>query len=64
MNRILADKVRTRKELADLPFDEKLAIMEKIRERNAMLAENVLRNQTPPPASGVVVAGGETKSEA
>ncbi|HEX4120487.1 MAG TPA: hypothetical protein VH619_07720 [Verrucomicrobiae bacterium] len=46
MNKILADKLKTRKELADLPFDEKLTIMEKLRERNAMLAENPLRRQS------------------
>jgi hypothetical protein len=48
MKRILADKLKTRKELAGLPFDEKLAIMEKIRQRSALLAENSLRQQNPP----------------
>ena len=52
MNRIVADKLKTRKELADLPFDEKLAIMEKIRQRSALLAENSLRQQKPPTAKG------------
>ena len=48
MDRILADKAKTRRELADLPFDEKLVIMEKLRQRNALLAENPLRRQNPP----------------
>jgi hypothetical protein len=57
MKRILADKARTRKELADLPFDQKLTIMEKMRERSAMLAENPLRKATPPTKTVAVVAG-------
>jgi hypothetical protein len=48
MNRILADKLKTRKELAALPFDEKLTIIEKIRQRSALLAENSLRQDKPP----------------
>ena len=48
MDKILADKVKTRKELADLPFDEKLTLMEKIRERSSLLAENPLRKQKAP----------------
>ena len=55
MDKILADKAKTRKELADLPFDQKLAIMEKIRERSALLAENPLRKQKPPTTA--VVSG-------
>ena len=47
MDFILADKIKTRRELADLPFDEKLTIMEKIRERSALLAENSLRKKNP-----------------
>jgi len=43
MKRILAAKLKMGRELADLPFDQKLDLMEKIRERNQMLAEN------PPP---------------
>lgn len=58
MDKILADKAKTRKELADLPFDEKLTIMEKIRERSALLAENPLRKQSSPTTAVVIVAGG------
>jgi len=43
MAKMLADKLRARKELAGLPFDQKLEIMERIRERSALLAENPLR---------------------
>ena len=63
MDRILADKAKTRKELAALPFDEKLTIMEKIRERSALLAENSLRKQSFPTTPVVVVSGsGEVAS--
>ena len=57
MDKILADKVKTRKKLADLPFDEKLTIMERMRERNALLAENPLRNQQYTVTPSVVVSG-------
>jgi hypothetical protein len=42
MDKILAAKLKMRRELADLPFDQKLDLMEKIRERNEMLAKNPL----------------------
>jgi len=58
MDKILAGKLKTRKELAALPFDKKLDLMEKIRERNALLAENPLRKQKPPTTAVVIVAGG------
>lgn len=62
MNKILADKIKTRKQLAALPFEEKLAIMEKIRQRSTMLAESPLRKQMPPVTTSVVVAGGAVVS--
>ena len=46
MDKILAAKLKMRRELADLPFDQKLDLMEKIRERNRMLAENPLHYRT------------------
>ena len=49
MDKILADKLATRKQLARLPFDEKLAIMEKIRSRSVLLAENSLRKPKSAP---------------
>jgi hypothetical protein len=42
MDKILAAKLKMRRELADLPFDQKLDLMEKMRERQQMLAENPL----------------------
>lgn len=47
--RILAAKLAARRALADLPFDKKLEIMEKMRERNAILAENPLRQKSHEP---------------
>jgi len=46
-DKILAAKRQTRKELARLPFEKKLEIMEKMRERSALLAENALRKRNP-----------------
>ena len=56
MDKILASKLQFRRELADLPFDKKLDLIEKMRARNAMLAENPLRQQTHVPASKPTVA--------
>ena len=57
MDKILADKAKTRKEPASLPFDKKLAMMEKIRRRSALLAENLLRKQKPPAGALASIAG-------
>ena len=57
MDRLLAGKLRTRKELAALPFDQKLEIMERIRERNALLAENPLRTRNQATNPSVVPVG-------
>ena len=59
MDKILAAKARTRKELASLPFDQKLDLMEKMRERNAMLAKNPLRRQPQAAKPAVIVGGSE-----
>jgi phenylacetate-coenzyme A ligase PaaK-like adenylate-forming protein len=45
LKNVLASKLKTRKDLANLPFEKKLEIMEKMRERSALLAKNSLRNQ-------------------
>jgi hypothetical protein len=50
MKKILAAKLQLRRELADLPFDKKLDLMGKMRARNAMLAENPLRQKAHVPA--------------
>jgi hypothetical protein len=58
LNRILEGKIKTRRELADLPFSEKLKLMEQIRERSALLAEYRLRAQSPMTKSTVVASEG------
>jgi hypothetical protein len=52
MDKIMAGKLKTRRALAALPFDQKLDIMEKIRERSAALAENPLRKRRRAKQSG------------
>jgi hypothetical protein len=52
MDKILAGKLKTRRELAALPFDQKLEIMEKMRARSALLAENPLRKPKSASAPG------------
>ena len=47
MNQILAEKLKTRKRLAALPFAEKLTMMEKMRDRERLLAANPLRRRSP-----------------
>ena len=56
MDKILASKLQLRRELADLPFDKKLDLIEKMRARSAMLAENPLRQQTHVPTPEATVA--------
>jgi hypothetical protein len=48
LKKMLDAKLKLRKELAALPFDKKLELMEKMRERNAFLAESPLRRQPAP----------------
>ena len=47
MEKVLAGKRESRKRLAALPFAEKLALVEKMRDRSRLLAANPLRRQTP-----------------
>jgi hypothetical protein len=42
-DRIIADKQAFRKRLASLPFAEKVAILEKLRDRSIMIAQSPLR---------------------
>lgn len=58
MKKILADKLKTRKSLARLPIEKKLAIMERMRDRNLLLATNSLRNP-PSMTTPLVVVSGE-----
>ena len=47
MDKILAGKTKVRKRLADLPFEEKVVILEKLRDRSLLLAQNPLRTRRP-----------------
>ncbi len=49
MRRILEDKRRGRAELADRPFAEKVAMLEKLRARRTLVAASALRRA---PGSG------------
>ncbi len=44
MQQILANKNKARRQMANLPFPEKIAIVEKLRERNRTLAKNRFRS--------------------
>ena len=56
MQQILANKEKARRQMANLPFPEKIAIVEKLRERNRTLAKNRFRSRQNPspskPSSG------------
>ena len=43
MRNILAAKLAARKQLAGLPFEEKLALMEQMRDRSLLISQNQLR---------------------
>lgn len=45
MRQILESKRRFRRQLAERPFSEKLAILEKLRDRNLAIAASTLRAQ-------------------
>lgn len=45
MQTILSDKRESRKELAALPFAQKLALLEKLRDRSLLIASSSLRQQ-------------------
>ena len=45
MDKILAAKARERKRLAALPFSEKVAILEKLRDRTLLIQKSSLHRQ-------------------
>ncbi len=45
MEKILADKRKTRKRLAALPFEQKLTLLEKMRDRSLLIASTSLRTR-------------------
>lgn len=47
MRQILESKRQKRKELAALPFSEKIAIVEKLRDRSLLIASSPLRRRFP-----------------
>ena len=57
MEKILADKLKTRKHLAALSFEKKLVLMEKMRDRSLSLAENSLRSRYNATTPIIVVSG-------
>jgi hypothetical protein len=57
MKKILADKFKTRKRLANLPIEQKLTLMEKMRDRSRLLAANSLRNRLNATTPLIVVSG-------
>lgn len=57
MQQILADKAANRKRLAALPFEQKLSIMEKLRDRAITIAGSQLRMNQPRPLMMVSVDG-------
>jgi hypothetical protein len=47
MDKMLAGKRKAREALAALPFEEKLVLIEKMRDRSLLLAANPLRRAVP-----------------
>ena len=47
MRRILESKRAMRKQLASLPFSEKVVLLEKLRDRSLLIASNPLRSRRP-----------------
>jgi hypothetical protein len=47
MQRILSGKRESRKQLAALPFAQKLILLEKLRDRSLLIASSSLRQQRP-----------------
>ncbi len=47
MDKILTGKRASRKRLAALPFAEKLALVEKMRDRSRLIASSPLRQHSP-----------------
>jgi hypothetical protein len=48
MRKVLESKRQARKELAALPFSEKLLLLEKLRDRSLLLASSPLRRNPRP----------------
>ena len=48
MRKVLESKREARKRLAQLPFAQKLVILEKLRDRSLLIAANPLRRQRQP----------------
>ncbi len=48
MRKVLESKRETRKRLAQLPFAEKLVLLEKLRDRSLLIAASSLRRQHEP----------------
>ena len=47
-DKVLAGKAKSRKKLTDLPFKEKVAILEKLRERILLFAQSRLKAKSGP----------------
>ncbi|MCU0771667.1 MAG: hypothetical protein MUE94_07865 [Verrucomicrobia bacterium] len=45
MRKVLASKRETRKRLVELPFAQKLVLLEKLRDRSLLIASSPLRQQ-------------------
>jgi hypothetical protein len=45
MRKVLVSKRETRKRLAELPFAQKLVLLEKLRDRSLLIASSPLRHQ-------------------
>ena len=57
MDKILAAKKRSRQQLAALPFTEKIRLVEMMRDRSLLIAQNPLRIQSLRTTPVVVVSG-------
>jgi hypothetical protein len=55
--KILLDKLTARKHIAGLPVEQKLTLMEKMRDRSVLISQNPLRAGKPPTTPVVVVSG-------
>ena len=60
MDRILAGKRESRKQLAALPFARKLELVEKMRDRSLLIAASSLRRQRQPHRPQARTADGGT----
>jgi len=62
MDKMLAGKRKAREALAALPFEEKLVLIERMRDRSLLLGANPLR-QPAEDTSGKVVPQGKRKPD-